>query len=108
MIQEIDVRAFAAAHRDGATIVDVREAHEYESGHVPGSRNIPLSQLPYRLHELPKRERIHLICESGSRSATAAAHLSSAGFQALTVVGGVSAWRSAGQPTVTGSRANVA
>lgn len=34
------------------TLLDVREAAEYESGHLPGALLIPLSQLPERWREL--------------------------------------------------------
>lgn len=34
------------------TLLDVREPQEYEEGHLPGARLIPLSELPDRLSEL--------------------------------------------------------
>jgi len=33
-------------------LVDVRQPAEYEKGHLPGARLIPLGELPSRLHEL--------------------------------------------------------
>ncbi len=36
------------------TIVDVRGAEEYQAGHVPGARHVPLDELPRRLAELPR------------------------------------------------------
>lgn len=51
-----------------AYIVDVREAQEYEEGHLVGSVNIPLSEFRNRLDELPKDRPIYLHCRSGQRS----------------------------------------
>ena len=53
------------------TVVDVREAREYTSGHIPGAINHPLSQFdPARI---PRGKPVVLICQAGSRS-TAAMH----------------------------------
>jgi rhodanese-related sulfurtransferase len=42
MIMVREVRAFAAAHRDRAVTVDVRQPDEYVSGHVPGTTLMPM------------------------------------------------------------------
>ncbi len=105
---EIDVRALAAAHADGAVVVDVREPHEYLAGHVPSARLIPAGELRARVHELPRRQRVHVICASGSRSAAAADWLTQAGFDAASVAGGTEAWRRAGHPVVSGPREAIA
>lgn len=48
-----EVRAFLDAHRpDEYNLVDVRQPKEYERGHIPGARLIPLADLPDRLAEL--------------------------------------------------------
>jgi rhodanese-related sulfurtransferase len=36
VVEEVVVHTLAAAHADGAIVVDVREPYEYISGHVPG------------------------------------------------------------------------
>ncbi|MHB8189205.1 MAG: rhodanese-like domain-containing protein [Ferrimicrobium sp.] len=108
MIREIDIHTFAQAHKDGAFVVDVRQPDEYESGHVPGAKNIPLSHLPHRVHELPKDRDIHVICASGGRSMSATQFLHGAGHRALSVAGGTSSWIRAGKPVIRGSRENVA
>ncbi|HVB43760.1 MAG TPA: rhodanese-like domain-containing protein [Streptosporangiaceae bacterium] len=105
MVREVDVRAFAAAHRDGAVVVDVREAFEYMSGHVPGARLLPMSTVHSRLNELPRSEPVYVICASGNRSLTAASWMVSAGIDARSVAGGTGAWASAGGPLVTHARA---
>jgi rhodanese-related sulfurtransferase len=75
----------------GAALVDVRSPAEFASGHVPGSRNIPLDQLPSRLGELDATKPVVVCCLSGGRSARAAGVLRQAG---LTVhdLGPWSAW----------------
>lgn len=100
---ETDVRSLAAARADGAVVVDVREPDEYEAGHVPGARLIPLGELVDRVDELPRTERLHLICASGNRSLLAARWLISSGYDAVSVAGGTLAWMQAGLPVVTGA-----
>ena len=78
-------------------ILDVREETEFngELGHIPGSRLIPLSQLPYRYVELDNDcfNRIVTICRAGVRSTTAAAMLTALGFSSITNLrGGMVAW----------------
>ena len=106
MVPEIDLNAFAAAKADGAFVIDVREPFEYVAGHVPGAQLVPLSQVHARLAELPKNERIHVICASGNRSRTATSWLLSAGFDAVSVAGGTGGWMSQGRPVVRGSHAD--
>jgi rhodanese-related sulfurtransferase/DNA-binding transcriptional ArsR family regulator len=43
-------------------LLDVRPAVEYEAGHLPGARSIPLDELERRLKELPKRKTIVAYC----------------------------------------------
>ncbi|HUA88777.1 MAG TPA: HesA/MoeB/ThiF family protein [Steroidobacteraceae bacterium] len=49
-------------------LIDVREVHEFSAGHLPGSVNIPLGQLPARLGEIPPGAAPVFICRSGGRS----------------------------------------
>ena len=76
-------------------LVDVREAHEFLAGHVPGSVNHPLSGFdPQRL---PADEPVVLICGSGKRSASALARARAAGLTAVRhYPGGVIGWRREG------------
>ena len=108
MFSEVDVQRFSAAHADGALVLDVREPHEYLSGHVPGARLVPLSQLAATAHVLPNRQPIYVICQGGNRSRTAARHLAELGRHAVSVIGGTSGWIGAGRPVVRGARANLA
>ena len=105
MIPEVDLETFAAAHGEGAYVLDVREPYEYHAGHVPGAVLMPMGIVPVRAHELPQADPIYVICQSGSRSYQAAMWLNRAGFRATSVRGGTGAWAAAGLPTVTGARA---
>ena len=66
--------------KEGATIVDVRTADEYRSGHVPGSINIPLDRLQGQLQKIPKNKPVITCCRSGARSGMAADVLKQAGY----------------------------
>lgn len=63
-----------------ATIIDVRTPGEFMGGHVAGSINIPLQEIPDRLDELQKMENIILCCASGNRSGQAAMYLQQNGI----------------------------
>jgi sulfur-carrier protein adenylyltransferase/sulfurtransferase len=74
-------------------LVDVREPYEYEICRIPGSRLIPLGELPARLSELDSADDIVLQCKSGARSARALHILQEAGFKKLSnLEGGILAW----------------
>lgn len=90
----ISVTELAAA--SDAYVVDVREAHEFASGHVPGAVSIPMSVLPVRVPDLPRDRTIHVICQSGGRSAQVVQWLVPQGFDAVNVAGGTGAWILAG------------
>ncbi len=105
---EISIEQFAAAHADGATVIDVREPMEYLDGHVPGAVLVPMGQLPSRTAELERSRPVYVICASGNRSSSMTAFLRHIGFDAHSVAGGTSAWTRSGRPVVTGARANAA
>lgn len=63
------------------TIVDVRTPAEYMGGHVSGSINIPLNEVPNRIEELKDMEQpLILCCASGNRSGQATYFLSAQGI----------------------------
>ncbi len=95
-MEQITVEQLAAL--EDAHVIDVREPDEYAGGHVPGATNIPMSQLAERFGEIPADVPVHVICQSGGRSARATEALAAAGINAIDVAGGTSAWRSAGHP----------
>lgn len=65
-----------------ATIVDVRTPMEFMGGHVAGSVNIPLNEIPQRLDEFRKMKNVVVCCASGARSQQAAMFLKQHGIDA--------------------------
>jgi len=64
-----------------AVVVDVRTPREFMGGHVAGSINIPLNELPHRLEEFKSMKKIILCCASGARSTQATRFLQENGFE---------------------------
>jgi hydroxyacylglutathione hydrolase len=96
-IERISLRAFGerVERADGLTIVDVRTAGEWRSGHLEGAMHVPVGELASRTGEMPRSGTVATICEGGYRSTLAASLLSRAGVgNVLTVEGGMSAYRS--------------
>lgn len=104
----VQTAPFAAAHADGAFVLDVREPFEYVNGHVPGAGLMPMGQVPQRMAELPRDQQVYVICQSGNRSLTVTNYLRSAGYDAVSVAGGTGGWIGAGRPVVMGDRPNAA
>jgi phage shock protein E len=53
-------------------VVDVRSAWEYEASHIPGAKNIPLEEVPYKVEEFKAfKSPVVLYCRSGNRSGMA-------------------------------------
>jgi rhodanese-related sulfurtransferase len=97
--------AHAAVLAEGGTVLlDVREPHEWQAGHAPRARHIPLGELARRAAELPERRAIVTVCRSGARSARAAALLARDGREVSNLAGGMRAWARAGLPVVARSR----
>lgn len=105
MLPEVDLQAFAAAHADGAFVIDVREPFEYVNGHVSGAQLLPMGQVPHLVAELPTSEPVYVICASGNRSLTVARWLQGRGIAAYSVAGGTGGWVAQGRPVVRGSHA---
>ena len=67
---------------EGAIVIDVRTPLEFKSGHLPGSRNIPLDILSTRISELKELNKpVITVCRSGSRSGVAKEMLVAAGIK---------------------------
>ncbi len=82
----------------------MRDADEWEAGHIPGSTHIPYEELTERLDELPRERPIAAVCSGGKRSGLAASVLQREGFADVTHVGhgGVGTWSENGRPVETG------
>ncbi|MGN6380697.1 MAG: molybdopterin-dependent oxidoreductase [Gaiellales bacterium] len=82
-------------------VLDVRSEREWAEKRIEGSLNIPLNELPDRLHEVPPDGPLVTQCATGYRSVTAAGILIAAGFPHVSdLVGGLDAWAFSGQDSV--------
>ena len=84
-------------------IVDVREAHEFEAGHIPGALLNPLSVFDPSALPVNAGKRVVLSCRSGKRSLTAASLAHAAGLSIdAHYAGGMLDWVAQGGPVETG------
>ncbi|HMM77421.1 MAG TPA: rhodanese-like domain-containing protein [Gammaproteobacteria bacterium] len=93
-MEEIVVEDYAALRATlPHTVLDVREAWEFELCHLRGSRHIPLGELAQRVTELDRAQTLVVICHHGLRSRAAQAWLLAQGFaHVLNLAGGIDAW----------------
>jgi len=98
-----DAAAAIDAGRDnpkGPLLVDVRERDEYVTERASGAVLAPISEFAARHGELPRDRPLLMICQSGSRSASATMFLLQGGWTDVrNVEGGTTAWARAGLPT---------
>lgn len=103
MPKEVSLNEAVNLRNVGAFILDVRQPEEWNEYHVPGSTLIPLGELDKHVKELPHDKPIVVVCRSGNRSATGRDILIKAGLtQVTSLAGGLTQWKAAGHPTVTG------
>ena len=78
----------------GAMLLDVRGTDEYAEGHIPGSVNLPLMQIP-KISEIVEDLDTPLFvhCLSGGRSRRAAAFLEKVGYANVKNIGGIMNWQ---------------
>jgi rhodanese-related sulfurtransferase len=70
------------ALESGAIVIDVRTVNEYDGGHFPGTKNIPLHMLPTKLNEIKKwKKPVVVVCASGMRSGQAKVLLTANGVE---------------------------
>jgi rhodanese-related sulfurtransferase len=85
-------------------LLDVRTAGEHAGGHVPGSLNVPIQELPDRLAQLEagRRRGVIVYCESGGRTRAALRLLRDAGFTDVArLAGDMRRWRAERRPVET-------
>lgn len=94
--ETIQIDEVAAKQEAGFTVLDVREAYEFEQGHIPGAQNKPLSLLQSGDFEgLQKDAEYVVICQSGNRSKQASEVLLEEGYEFVNVAQGMSSWEGA-------------
>jgi rhodanese-related sulfurtransferase len=97
-VSEHELPPARAASLEGAQLIDVREGYEHEAGHIPGSRNIEVTDLTAAAGTLDRDKPVVFYCRSGDRSSMPAEAYRASGWDAYSIEGGLSAWVEAGQP----------
>jgi len=97
----VDRNVILKQAREGAVVViDVRPGEEFEAGHLPYARSLPLSELKKRLKELPKDKPLVAYCRGPfcMMANEAVALLLKQGYRAFKLDDGVAEWRAKGLP----------
>jgi hydroxyacylglutathione hydrolase len=100
-IRQVQVGELAELMNGGkVTVIDVRAQSEWDEGHIPGVRNIPLGHIAEHAEELAKEGPLVLHCQGGGRSSIAASVLRGQGLDNVAnLAGGYQAWEKAGGKT---------
>lgn len=100
---EISVDQAITAIAQADVVIDVREADEYASGHVPGAIHMSRGMLEFKMSAAPQLQardlNIVVYCKTSGRAALCAATLQEMGYlNVQSIAGGIEAWQAAGQP----------
>lgn len=77
----------------GIILIDVRETDEYALGRIPGSINVPLSNIKEIEDAVDKSAKIYVYCLSGGRSDMAEGFMKSNGYSDVTNIGGIAQYK---------------
>jgi rhodanese-related sulfurtransferase len=105
MVEAVDDGELLRRVKDGAvTVIDVRPREEFEAGHIPGARSIPLAELKKRLRDLPKDRDVVAYCRGPYcvMALDAVEILRTKGFRAHRLEHGVVEWQARGEAVRTG------
>ena len=110
-IHEVALEDAETAIRAADLLLDVREADEFQAGHIPGAINIPRGVLEFKLSNDPalcaREMSIVLYCKTSGRAALAACSLQAMGYrQVQSLAGGFDAWSAAGKAQVAANLPN--
>jgi len=100
-LEPVPARELLERAKNGlVTVLDVRPAEEYASGHLPGAINVPMERLEGYLSKLPKKREVVAYCRGPYclMSFDAVAKLRKRGFKARRLENGFPEWRAAGYP----------
>src|SRR5918992_688199 len=108
-IREVDPRevhdTVANSNGNAPLLIDVREQHEFEEGHIPGAVHVPRGHLETRIEGRAgdRSQPIVLYCASGNRSAFAAKTMQDLlGYEDVaSMTGGITPWKDRGYEVET-------
>jgi len=106
----VDRRRLLQRMRAGEVILlDVRPAPEFEAGHIPGARSVPLAELRKTLRSIPRDQEVVAYCRGPYcvLALEAVERLKAAGYSVTRLDDGIAEWRAAGLPIAQGPRASV-
>lgn len=89
--EDINARVEEYRRTPGAVLLDVRETDEFQSGHIPGAVNLPLSQIEQAM--LEKNELILVYCLRGTKSKQAVRRLEGMGYTKVKSIGGITGYK---------------
>lgn len=95
-----DINAIPDAIPADLVVLDVREQHEWDAGHIDGAVHIPMSQIQSRVGELDPSIHTVVVCHVGGRSARVTGWLHAQGHDVVNLTGGMELWEAAGRPVV--------
>ncbi len=82
-------------------LIDVRDTHEWDIVHLPGSTLIPMNEVVERASEIPQSGNVVVLCKVGARSAEVLRWLHSIGLKHTKhLAGGIDAWAAQLDPTM--------
>jgi rhodanese-related sulfurtransferase len=100
-VLEIPIDKAPAVIAQNDVLIDVREAEEFQSGHLPGALHMSRGMLEFKLAANPQYQsrdlKITLYCKTSGRAALCAQSLKEMGYSHVSsIAGGFDAWQAAG------------
>ncbi len=85
--------------RDGCVVIDVRKPNEFQAGHLPGAKLVPVDDVVKRQGEIPRDRDVLFVCAVGQRSALACEYAAALGLTRIfNIEGGTEGWIKKGYP----------
>lgn len=107
-VREVATDQAEEAIRAADVLIDVREADEYQAGHIPGAIHASRGVLEFKLSSTPELSprdlKVVVYCKTSGRAALAACAMRDMGYLHVeSIAGGIDAWVAAGRPVVSPS-----
>ena len=100
-VKLVDINSFKELQANGTEVIDLRGASEYNSGHIPGAKNVFVGTIENNLDKIDKDRKIIIHCQSGHRAAIAYSVLVKNGYdQILNFSAGMNEWVHEGNEVV--------